>query len=71
MNRRAERQDLMSIPIDDKITNRYYQKEVIRADRTARIVFSTYPTILNAIDDTLNTKMAASCLLKRILIVWQ
>lgn len=128
MNRRAERQDLMSIPIDDKITDRYYQKEAIRAvcgqieqgfrkhllvmatgtgktrtassltdvlsrgkwitnilfladrtalvkqakddfknylpdmslcnlcsnkdDRTARIVFSTYPTILNAIDDT-------------------
>ena len=127
MNRRAERQDLMSIPIDDKITDRYYQKEAIRAvcgqikqgsrkhllvmatgtgktrtassltdvlsrgkwvtnilfladrtalvkqakddfkrylpdmslcnlcsnkdDRNARIVFSTYPTILNAIDD--------------------
>lgn len=31
MNRRAERQDLMSIPIDDKITDRYYQKEAIRA----------------------------------------
>lgn len=128
MNRRAERLDLMSIPIDDKITDRYYQKEAIRAvcgqidqgfrkhllvmatgtgktrtassltdvlsrgkwvtnilfladrtalvkqakddfknylpdmslcnlcsnkdDRNARIVFSTYPTILNAIDDT-------------------
>ena len=128
MNRRMERQDLMSIPIDDKITDRYYQKEAIRAvcgqieqgfrkhllvmatgtgktrtassltdvlsrgkwvtnilfladrtalvkqakddfkrylpdmslcnlcsnkdDRNARIVFSTYPTILNAIDDT-------------------
>ena len=128
MNRRTERQDLMSIPIDDKITDRYYQKEAIRAvcdqieqgfrkhllvmatgtgktrtassltdvlsrgkwitnilfladrtalvkqakddfkrylpdmslcnlcsnkdDRNARIVFSTYPTILNAIDDT-------------------
>ena len=128
MNRRAERQDLMSIPIDDKITDRYYQKEAIRAvcdqieqgfrkhllvmatgtgktrtassltdvlsrgkwitnvlfladrtalvkqakddfkrylpdmslcnlcsnkdDRNTRIVFSTYPTILNAIDDT-------------------
>ena len=128
MNRRAERQDLMRIPIDDKITDRYYQKEAIRAvcgqieqgfrkhllvmatgtgktrtassltdvlsrgkwitnilfladrtalvkqakddfkrylpdmslcnlcsnkdDRNARIVFSTYPTILNAIDDT-------------------
>lgn len=128
MNRRAERQDLMSIPIDDKITDRYYQKEAIRSvcdqieqgfrkhllvmatgtgktrtassltdvlsrgkwitnilfladrtalvkqakddfkrylpdmslcnlcsnkdDRNARIVFSTYPTILNAIDDT-------------------
>lgn len=128
MNRRAERQDLMSIPIDDKITDRYYQKEAIRAvcgqieqgfrkhllvmatgtgktrtassltdvlsrgkwitnilfladrtalvkqakddfkrylpdmslcnlcsnkdDRNARIVFSTYPTILNAINDT-------------------
>ena len=128
MNRRAERQDLTSIPIDDKITDRYYQKEAIRAvcaqieqgfrkhllvmatgtgktrtassltdvlsrgkwitnvlfladrtalvkqakddfkrylpdmslcnlcsnkdDRNARIVFSTYPTILNAIDDT-------------------
>lgn len=127
MNRRTERQDLMSIPIDDKITDRYYQKEAIRAvcgqiaqgfrrhllvmatgtgktrtassltdvlsrgkyvtnilfladrtalvkqakddfknylpdmslcnlcsnkdDRQARIVFSTYPTILNAIDD--------------------
>ena len=128
MNRRAERQDLMRIPIDDKITDRYYQKEAIRAvcgqigqgfrkhllvmatgtgktrtassltdvlsrgkwitnilfladrtalvkqakddfkrylpdmslcnlcsnkdDRNTRIVFSTYPTILNAIDDT-------------------
>ena len=128
MNRRTERQDLMSISSDDKITDRYYQKEAIRAvcdqieqgfrkhllvmatgtgktrtassltdvlsrgkwvtnilfladrtalvkqakddfkqylpdmslcnlcsnkdDRNARIVFSTYPTILNAIDDT-------------------
>ena len=26
MNRRAERMDLMDIPIDDKITDRYYQK---------------------------------------------
>lgn len=128
MNRRDERQDLMGVPIDDKITDRYYQKEAIRAvcgqieqgfrkhllvmatgtgktrtassltdvlsrgkwitnilfladrtalvkqakddfknylpdmslcnlcsnkdDRNARIVFSTYPTILNAIDDT-------------------
>ena len=128
MNRRAERLELMEIPIDDKITDRYYQKEAIRAvcgqiaqgfrkhllvmatgtgktrtassltdvlsrgrwvtnilfladrtalvkqakddfknylpdmslcnlcsnkdDRNARIVFSTYPTILNAIDDT-------------------
>lgn len=127
MNRRTERLDLMTIPIDDKITDRYYQKEAIRAvceqirqgfrkhllvmatgtgktrtassltdvlsrgkhitnilfladrtalvkqakddfrnylpdmslcnlctnkdDRNARIVFSTYPTILNAIDD--------------------
>ncbi len=128
MDRRTERKDLLSIPIDDKITDRYYQKEAIRAvcgqmgegfrkhllvmatgtgktrtasslvdvlsrgrcvtnilfladrtalvkqarddfkkylpdmslcnlcsnkdDRNARIVFSTYPTILNAIDDT-------------------
>ena len=128
MNRRTERMDLMSVSIDDKITDRYYQKEAIRAvceqitqgfrkhllvmatgtgktrtassltdvlsrgkwvtnilfladrtalvkqakddfknylpdmslcnlcsnkdDRNARIVFSTYPTILNAIDDT-------------------
>ena len=128
MNRRSSRLDLMSIPIDDKITNRYYQKAAIRKvcegiqkecqkhllvmatgtgktrtaasltdvlsrghwvtnvlfladrkalvrqakdnfkdylpnmslcnlcvnkdDRNARIVFSTYPTILNAIDDT-------------------
>ena len=128
MNRRTERMDLMGISIDDKITDRYYQKEAIRAvceqitqgfrkhllvmatgtgktrtassltdvlsrgkwvtnilfladrtalvkqakddfknylpdmslcnlcfnkdDRNARIVFSTYPTILNAIDDT-------------------
>ena len=128
MNRRTERLDLMMIPIDDKITDRYYQKEAIRAvceqiglgfrkhllvmatgtgktrtassltdvlsrgkhvtnilfladrtalvkqakddfknylpdmslcnlcsnkdDRSARIVFSTYPTMLNAIDDT-------------------
>ena len=128
MNRRTERLDLMTIPIDDKITDRYYQKEAIRAvceqvglgfrkhllvmatgtgktrtassltdvlsrgkyvtnilfladrtalvkqakddfknylpdmslcnlcsnkdDRSARIVFSTYPTMLNAIDDT-------------------
>lgn len=128
INRRDERLDLMSVQIDDKITDRYYQKEAIRAvcgqiqkgfrkhllvmatgtgktrtassltdvlsrgkwitnilfladrtalvkqakddfknylpdmslcnlcsnkdDRNARIVFSTYPTILNAIDDT-------------------
>lgn len=128
MNRRTERLDLTGVPIDDKITDRYYQKEAIRAvcgqmeqgfrrhllvmatgtgktrtassltdvlsrgkwvtnilfladrtalvkqakddfknylpdmslcnlcsnkdDRNARIVFSTYPTILNAIDDT-------------------
>jgi len=128
MNRRTERKDLNFIPIDDKITDRYYQKEAIRAvcdhvtqgfrrnllvmatgtgktrtassltdvlsrggyvtnilfladrtalvkqakddfknylpdmslcnlcsnkdDRTARIVFSTYPTMLNAIDST-------------------
>ena len=127
MNRRSERLDLMTVSIDDKITDRYYQKEAIRAvceqiglgfrkhllvmatgtgktrtassltdvlsrgkyvtnilfladrtalvkqakddfknylpdmslcnlcsnkdDRSARIVFSTYPTILNAIDD--------------------
>lgn len=127
MNRRTEQLDLMSVPIDDKITDRYYQKEAIRAvcerigqgfrkhllvmatgtgktrtaasltdvlsrgkcitnvlfladrtalvkqakddfknylpdmslcnlcsnkdDRQARIVFSTYPTMLNAIDD--------------------
>lgn len=127
MNRRTERLALTSVPIDDKITDRYYQKEAIRAvcgqmeqgfrkhllvmatgtgktrtassltdvlsrgkwvtnilfladrtalvkqakddfknylpdmslcnlcsnkdDRNARIVFSTYPTILNAIDD--------------------
>ncbi len=31
MNRRAEKKDLSSIPIDDKITDRYYQKEAIRA----------------------------------------
>ncbi len=128
MNRRTERVDLMGVPIDDRITDRYYQKEAIRAvceqiqngfrkhllvmatgtgktrtasslvdvlsrgkyvtntlfladrtalvkqakddfknylpdmslcnlcsnkdDRNARIVFSTYPTMLNAIDDT-------------------
>ena len=128
MNRREMRKKLNTIPIDDKITDRYYQKEAIRAvcdhieegfrkallvmatgtgktrttssltdvlsrggyitnilfladrtalvkqakddfknylpdmslcnlcsnkdDRSARIVFSTYPTILNAIDNT-------------------
>lgn len=128
MNRRETRKKLNTIPIDDKITDRYYQKEAIRAacehieegfrkallvmatgtgktrtassltdvlsrggyitnilfladrtalvkqakddfknylpdmslcnlcsnkdDRNARIVFSTYPTILNAIDNT-------------------
>ena len=31
MNRRTERLELMSIPVDDKITDRYYQKEAIRA----------------------------------------
>ena len=127
MNRRTERLELLSIPINDKITDRYYQKEAIRAvcgqieegfrkhllvmatgtgktrtassltdvlsrgkhvtnvlfladrtslvkqarddfkkylpdmslcnlctnkdDRSARIVFSTYPTMLNAIDE--------------------
>lgn len=130
MNRRTEKKDLMTIPIDDKITDRYYQKEAIRAvcehveqgyrknllvmatgtgktrtaasltdvlsrggyatnilfladrtalvkqakddfknylpdmslcnlcsnkdDRNARIVFSTYPTMLNAIDTVKN-----------------
>jgi len=128
MNRRTERKELSAVPIDDKITDRYYQKAAIRAvcdqlalgfrkhllvmatgtgktrtassltdvlsrggyvtnilfladrtalvkqakddfknylpdmslcnlcsnkdDRNARIVFSTYPTILNAIDTT-------------------
>jgi type I restriction enzyme R subunit len=128
MNRRETRKPLKNIPIDDKITDRYYQKEAIRSvcehieegfrkallvmatgtgktrtassltdvlsrggyvtnilfladrtalvkqakddfknylpdmslcnlctnkdDRNARIVFSTYPTILNAIDNT-------------------
>lgn len=128
MNRRQEQKDLATVPIDDRITDRYYQKEAIRAvcdniargyrknllvmatgtgktrtassltdvlsrgghvtnvlfladrtalvkqakddfknylpdmslcnllinkdDRNARIVFSTYPTILNAIDET-------------------
>lgn len=128
MNRRETRKNLINVPIDDKITDRYYQKEAIRAvcehieagfrkallvmatgtgktrtassltdvlsrggyitnilfladrtalvkqakddfknylpdmslcnlcsnkdDRNARIVFSTYPTILNAIDST-------------------
>lgn len=128
MNRRSARQDLDAVPISDRITDRYYQKEAIRAvceqiklgfrkhllvmatgtgktrtassltdvlsrggyatnilfladrtalvkqakddfknylpdmslcnlctnkgDRNARIVFSTYPTILNAIDET-------------------
>ena len=128
MNRRTERMKLEMVPISDKITDRYYQKEAIRAvcgqiekgfrkhllvmatgtgktrtassltdvlsrgkyvtnilfladrtalvkqakddfknylpdmslcnlctnkdDRNARIVFSTYPTMLNAIDDT-------------------
>ena len=31
MNRRTERLELLSIPINDKITDRYYQKEAIRA----------------------------------------
>jgi type I restriction enzyme R subunit len=31
MNRRSERKVLNEIPIDDKITDRYYQKEAIRA----------------------------------------
>jgi type I restriction enzyme, R subunit len=31
MNRRSERKVLAEIPIDDKITDRYYQKEAIRA----------------------------------------
>ena len=31
MNRRSECMDLMAVPIDDKITDRYYQKEAIRA----------------------------------------
>jgi type I restriction enzyme R subunit len=31
MNRRSERKVLEDIPIDDKITDRYYQKEAIRA----------------------------------------
>lgn len=128
INRRTEHGDLMSVPINDRITDRYYQKEAIRAvcgqiemgfqkhllvmatgtgktrtaasltdvlsragyvtnvlfladrralvrqakddfknylprmslcnlcenkdDRHARIVFSTYPTILNEIDET-------------------
>ena len=31
LNRRTERMDLMTIPIDDRITDRYYLKEAIRA----------------------------------------
>ncbi len=31
MNRRTEKKDLLSIRIDDRITDRYYQKEAIRA----------------------------------------
>ena len=31
MNRRKDRLDLMSIPINDRITDRYYQKDAIRA----------------------------------------
>ncbi len=31
VNRREERKALNEIPIDDKITDRYYQKEAIRA----------------------------------------
>lgn len=31
MNRRTERLELISVPIDDRITDRYYQKEAIRA----------------------------------------
>ena len=31
MNRRTEKLDLYSIAIDEKITDRYYQKEAIRA----------------------------------------
>lgn len=31
MNRRTEQEDLLSVPIDDNITDRYYQKEAIRA----------------------------------------
>lgn len=31
MNRRQERKDLLSVSIDDRITDRYYQKEAIRA----------------------------------------
>jgi len=31
MNRRTEKMELLAVPISDKITNRYYQKEAIRA----------------------------------------
>ena len=31
MNRRTQRQDLLTVPIQDNITDRYYQKEAIRA----------------------------------------
>lgn len=31
MNRRTEKKDLLSVPVDDRITDRYYQKEAIRA----------------------------------------
>lgn len=31
MNRRAEKKDLLTVKIDDEITDRYYQKEAIRA----------------------------------------
>lgn len=49
MNRRSERKVLSEIPIDDKITDRYYQKEAIRAvcesivrgHRKALLVMST------------------------------
>jgi type I restriction enzyme R subunit len=59
MNRRRERKILSEIPIDDKITDRYYQKEAIRAV-TEAIMTGHRKALLVMATGTGKTRTAAS-----------
>lgn len=59
INRRQERKDLKAITIDDRITNRYYQKEAIRAVCDS-IVAGHHKALLVMATGTGKTRTAAS-----------